>query len=417
MWRRRAGRSAGHASSSNPTLPAKCLVIIWLPLTGWNNSCSVLLRLCSFRAQFLSQLSLPAACARRAICLLFLFAVCSPVTGFSALSILLVPYPCPLPPPNLPAILEGTPAYALPSSYANLNSPPNWSKEKWFLPPWLAAMLHERPSSGAPPRLDYFTFSIDDRPFTKLCFDVAPPKISSRQGFKRLRARNDVDGEGSENMQKKKRRLRRDLITSRLSRPYATPSSYIASRGASHIAKRGRQRLPGRNVLLRKAAIINWTRIRSIDKTKHDQIKMQKQLLEDFRRYNDKRNMIVQNDQRPPSPYKNSSPSPPRSPPSRSPLRISNYDVFDLEGDPYDENDDRWDDMGEEAVNSNFNKRLSTDVALNEYDAFPSTEFDMNAVGSLKVPTSHLIKLVTEEEKQNEISIAQFGLRIGVMDV
>ena len=63
------------------------------------------------------------------------------------------------------------------------------------------------------------------------------------------------------NVQKKKRRLRLDLITSRLSRPYATPSTHIVSRGASKIAIWARQKAFGRTPL-RKAAIMNRIRIK-----------------------------------------------------------------------------------------------------------------------------------------------------------
>ena len=88
--------------------------------------------------------------------------------------------------------------------------------------------------------------------------------------LKRARPRTDVDGEGSANMQRKKRRLRLQLITSRLSKPYATPPTHINSRKAVRVGVWARQRVLGRD-LLRKAAILNSIRIKKIAAIKAEQ--------------------------------------------------------------------------------------------------------------------------------------------------
>lgn len=73
---------------------------------------------------------------------------------------------------------------------------------------------------------------------------------------KRDRQEEHVEDEDIINIPRKKRRLRHDLITSRLSKPYATPSTYIANRQALRNGVWTRQKIPGRG-LLRKAAILN----------------------------------------------------------------------------------------------------------------------------------------------------------------
>ncbi|OBT58536.1 hypothetical protein VE04_02151 [Pseudogymnoascus sp. 24MN13] len=71
----------------------------------------------------------------------------------------------------------------------------------------------------------------------------------------------DVDG--SPHPTKKKRRLRLDLVTSRLSRPYSSPASNIADRGVARVGSASWPvpRRPEKNEL-RKAAIMNRVRQR-----------------------------------------------------------------------------------------------------------------------------------------------------------
>lgn len=81
---------------------------------------------------------------------------------------------------------------------------------------------------------------------------------------KRKRTNNDAAGAGPI---RKKRRLRLTLITSRLSQPFAVPTTHIADRGRSRIAawaKQQKKALWGR-ALLRKAAVLNRATLRSVE--------------------------------------------------------------------------------------------------------------------------------------------------------
>ncbi|KAF2264797.1 hypothetical protein CC78DRAFT_568040 [Lojkania enalia] len=103
-----------------------------------------------------------------------------------------------------------------------------------------------------------FTFVPSPQPGMVLLFPPRPAPIKSR---KRCRALADVDGELS-SLQKKKRRLRLFLITSRLSPEFSSPATNIVDRGTSKIAVWAKQKALGRN-LLRKAAILNLIRRRA----------------------------------------------------------------------------------------------------------------------------------------------------------
>jgi hypothetical protein len=103
-----------------------------------------------------------------------------------------------------------------------------------------------------------FTFGTPPLPDMGLTFLPRPQPRPK----KRNRATADIDGEHS-CMQKKKRRLRLFLITSRLSPQFSHPATNIVDRGSSKIAVWAKQRSLGRN-LLRKAAILNHIRIRAV---------------------------------------------------------------------------------------------------------------------------------------------------------
>lgn len=108
-----------------------------------------------------------------------------------------------------------------------------------------------------------FTFTAGSIPPCRLSFPrPSPPPEKPR--LKRHRPLTDVDGEESSGKtRKKKRRLRLHLITSRLSSPFAAPSTHIVDRGSSKIAIWAKQRALGRNEL-RKAAIMNHVRMRAV---------------------------------------------------------------------------------------------------------------------------------------------------------
>jgi hypothetical protein len=102
--------------------------------------------------------------------------------------------------------------------------------------------------------LSSFSFPSRVEPNMQLQFTPRP----TLRPLKRRRATGDIDGEHS-CMQKKKRRLRLFLITSRLSPQYSHPATNIVDRGSSKIAVWAKQKSLGRN-LLRKAAILNRIR-------------------------------------------------------------------------------------------------------------------------------------------------------------
>ncbi|KAF2848120.1 hypothetical protein T440DRAFT_177414 [Plenodomus tracheiphilus IPT5] len=116
-----------------------------------------------------------------------------------------------------------------------------------------------------------FPLFVPGLPRGVLSFDILPP-LGMRLTFlprppparpgKRSRAAADIDGEHS-CLQKKKRRLRLFLITSRLSPQFSHPATNIVDRGSSKIAVWAKQKALGRN-LLRKAAILNRIRRQTV---------------------------------------------------------------------------------------------------------------------------------------------------------
>lgn len=85
----------------------------------------------------------------------------------------------------------------------------------------------------------------------------APAGKKLHKTLKRARPQQDIDGEERACVQRKKRRLSLDLVTSRLSRPYATPTTHIRGTKAWRAGAWARQRFAGGR-LLRKAAILNF---------------------------------------------------------------------------------------------------------------------------------------------------------------
>ncbi|EEH22765.2 hypothetical protein PABG_04976 [Paracoccidioides brasiliensis Pb03] len=108
--------------------------------------------------------------------------------------------------------------------------------------------------------MDVFTFSASPAMPCHLSFSLPQTPPSLDQGrSKRPRPLTDVDGEGSMDLQNKKRRLRLVFVTSRLSLPFSAPPTHIIGRDSSKIAVWAKQKALGRN-LLRKAAIMNRVR-------------------------------------------------------------------------------------------------------------------------------------------------------------
>jgi hypothetical protein len=184
-----------------------------------------------------------------------------------------------------------------------------------------------------------FSFTFSAGPSSKFCFDgPVAVHVPSNRPFKRRRALSDVDGGG--NAGRKKRRLRLQLITSRLSRPFSQPASNIVNRGLSKIAVWGKKKSLGKSVL-RKAAIMNRVRLR-LSREKEAMLQQQ-----------EKRERLAMRE------FPNTLAVKPhwrheiQLPPS--PLGLSNYDALDLEDGLFDDEETEGGTERCSAIYSDFN--------------------------------------------------------------
>ncbi|KAL8712091.1 MAG: hypothetical protein Q9220_003525 [cf. Caloplaca sp. 1 TL-2023] len=200
---------------------------------------------------------------------------------------------------------------------------------------------------------------------------VPPP------AFKRDRLQTDVDGENSVDVQKKKRRLRFDLVTSRLSQPYATPATHIISRKVLKLGPVTRPR-PPISTSLRRAAILNAIRMRRTAthrpgfKESHVMISLNGQ----SESMHTEVDLINRGIRTPFGQDPHGHQSQKYLPPPPSPLRPADYDAFDEEEDPLDEEEDEEDDDetsedSDEAdgVYSDFSRLDTADSDVEDYDS------------------------------------------------
>ncbi len=232
-----------------------------------------------------------------------------------------------------------------------------------------------------------FTFSAPSSMDFSLDKSTSDKHLHHR-AFKRRRPLWDVDG--GYGTSKKKRRLRLNLITSRLSRPFSSPATNIVDRGSSRIAIWAKGKKPDRR-LLRKAAITNCLRLR-LGATKHSQGEG-----ELYRETPGFRHVLA-----PPIPGQYL----PRPP---SPLGLSNYDALDLEDDIFsnearDKNQPAW-------FYSDFNVMDPARIASSD-DGDYLDELDDIAH---KLPEStpppsneRLLETMKEKERQKEFSFVMF---------
>ena len=240
-------------------------------------------------------------------------------------------------------------------------------------------MIFDWYSAGNGANRQPFPFFTHNMPLKKLVFSDVTTNMIIRQSHKRPRAKTDVDGEGSGTMQKKKRRLRLNLITSRLSRPYATPTTHIVSRGMPKTSLRWTRRRMMSGDLLRKAAIINSAKAKHLD-CKNNISSRSSQRSSELSSFSED---ILSNIDRPPRGERNDLQAttttiiPCKT--HRAPLSPESYNAFDLESDLY--NDDEWEDIENEneneSINSDFNNRIPTDSSNDEYEyCMPRDEID-----------------------------------------
>jgi hypothetical protein len=256
---------------------------------------------------------------------------------------------------------------------------------------------------GLGSRWDVFAFSAAPGLPSRLSFSPPPSPLIPQS--KRRRPLTDVDGEGSQGLQKKKRRLRLVFITSRLSRPFAHPSTYLVSRGFSKIAVWAKQKALGRS-LLRKVAIMNRVRkhILALGEGEPETCALAQQMTKFFYHpslpSNRPATSPVQSDGPSGEPKGRSLPlpspsnclnvlpppiSPPCSPPSAptsprrqhiplppSPLALTNYDIFDNEDGYFDSDSDSEADGSDDKSNliySDFNILDPSEPVIEDHDS------------------------------------------------
>lgn len=231
-------------------------------------------------------------------------------------------------------------------------------------------------------------------------------------GDKRRRLLSDVDGEGSQGLQKKKRRLGLILVTSRLSPPFSVPATYIVSRGSSKIAVWAKQKALGRSSL-QKAAIMNRIRRWAMQAKEGPSWRLEMSRQPFFRGISSTISLLSQSSSAnavvpgvmfpagitgsmdpslagggiPPSAAPDGSRSPPGAPRRQyiplppSPLSLTNYDVFDNEDGYFDSDSDSDADRTEDRaglVYSDFNVLEPSESVLDDHDclsAFDSLLF------------------------------------------
>ncbi|KAL8804681.1 MAG: hypothetical protein Q9200_005717 [Gallowayella weberi] len=187
--------------------------------------------------------------------------------------------------------------------------------------------------------------------------------------LKRCRLQTDVEGENSIDAQRKKRRLRVDLVTSRLSHPYATPATHIISlRRAQRLGPWARPRFRVRSPL-RRAAILNAIRIREMTAKHlgHKEVNLLTGLRPEQESDQTEIDLVTQGIRTPTDPSPHGSTPEQYTPPMPSPLGPSNYDAFDEEEQDFDEEDAGTDDESD-SVYSNFNDLDRSDPDVEDYD-------------------------------------------------
>jgi hypothetical protein len=245
-----------------------------------------------------------------------------------------------------------------------------------------------------------FTFTVASP--IKFCFDkviVPAAKAAGNRPFKRRRPLWDVDGGTSGG--KKKRRLRLNLITSRLSQPFSIPATNIVNRGISKIAIWAKGRRLDKS-LLRKAAIMNRVRTR-LDAAKATARRVSEEY-ESNRQTLNLRRLMVQN------PRRLDVPLPP------SPLGLSNYDALDLEDEMFDdENGDG--DHGDRIIYSDWSVRRPDSATegdeydyLDDLDGIPPELAELREERPPPPPDERLVEMMKEKERQKELCFVDLHL-------
>ncbi|KAI9894328.1 MAG: hypothetical protein M1814_003084 [Vezdaea aestivalis] len=232
-----------------------------------------------------------------------------------------------------------------------------------------------------------FTFSAGGE--RSMIFSFATPSTSTEdsnnrfpQGIKRCRPLTDVEGGTYEVTRRKKRRLRRILITSRLSEPYSFPPTHIIDRGSSKIAVWAKQKSLGRN-LLRKSAILNRIKRHAMEAKRLEQkhLEIARQVFIRHASYTAQipRRLYI--------------PLPP------SPLGLSIYDALDADDDFEDEetSDIEWPPLSENYAILDPADPLTTDYDFLDEPPPPFTK------GPPSLPNEEILEQLRDTERQREL--------------
>lgn len=306
----------------------------------------------------------------------------------------------------------------------------------------MGTLILGKPNMPAPPTLrpldeplrkpDCFSFGAAPLPLT-LPFNFAVSQPTERQTpiftfelvskkpnpslnpLKRRRRLTDVDGDGTAALLRKKRRLLKTLITSRLSRPFSYPATNIADRGTNKAAlwariRRTRSGMVAANLrigvdgeqqqqagpsepMLRKAAILNRLRLVGLRSNNPKELMLsaaaaapvQDQLRSqepgEATRTTDEP-FVETTEERIESPNMAATSSSPYSPLAPSPLGVSNYDALDLE-DEWPDDDASFDDPDDDSQRA---ESIYSDFSVFDTNTADDDDDHCNTLGFSAMP-------------------------------
>ncbi|KAL9101373.1 MAG: hypothetical protein Q9163_003354 [Psora crenata] len=219
-----------------------------------------------------------------------------------------------------------------------------------------------------------------------------PTPPPPHQSHKRARLSENNGPNEDEHLPRKKRRLRLYLITSKLSKPYAVPPTFIPSCPAFRAGIWARHRAMRRD-LLRKAAVFNSIALKR--RSSHRQGL-------DHRQATREASLVTCFPPRPQVNRRSLSPGGRKSPDSTDPGEYSAFDAISIM-------DDEEDDDLEGSVYSDLNVLRNEDdetvVDVGEEDHYSFDSFDGGQIVTAE-EGSKAIDLVMEIERKSEVSFA-----------
>lgn len=232
--------------------------------------------------------------------------------------------------------------------------------------------------------------------------ELAPPgeEFTQQLLLKRSRLRANVDGDGSEHVDKKRSRHRTDVVTSRVNNPYATPDTHVGAQQAMKIGIWARQNGLGGNQL-QKTAVLNSTRLSklAVERVEQCVLDSPRPASEYDNVYVPNIEIITEDKRKDVSSTKSNFPPTRCLPRSSSPPDLLDYG-FDAEDDSVDDEDET------PGIYSDFS-HLDMDGSNYDdndfFDAFFSHEVEQLPLDESGQQT---LGLILENEKQNAIAFA-----------